>query len=163
MPPENGPFRCGCCVHYQDKKDGSGCNQKEVVAELGKGKNGLAPVARDGCCNEFLPDKKPKGIGMRLMKLGSVVLFLVTLTHASIDGDLIAQKWNAGQIKHACTVEVATGDENADGSVSGNGMRQEVCPARAKLIPAEIPDGWYLQYEVPYGWIFKKVGAQAND
>lgn len=60
MGPDQGPFSCSNCKHYQDKKDGSGCNQSEVIAELGKGENGLAPVSPQGCCNEF---EKRKGMG----------------------------------------------------------------------------------------------------
>lgn len=70
MPPENGPFACRNCKHYQDTAKGSGCDDKEVAEDLGKGKNGLAPVAPDGCCNEFEPRSKEKrGFGARLIKL----------------------------------------------------------------------------------------------
>lgn len=61
MGPDNGPFRCGSCVHYKTTDKGSGCDDKEVRAELGEGKSGLAPVDENGCCNEFKPEDKPKG------------------------------------------------------------------------------------------------------
>ena len=58
MGPVPGGFRCGNCQHYQRKKDGSGCDDKDVRAELGEGKNGLAAVDESGCCNEFKPAGK---------------------------------------------------------------------------------------------------------
>lgn len=60
MPPVMGGFRCGNCVHYDKTKTGSGCNDKEVIAELGAGKNGLAAVDEGGCCNEFKPQPEAK-------------------------------------------------------------------------------------------------------
>lgn len=60
MPPTCGPFRCDNCKHYQVKPDGSGCDDKEVIADLGKGKNGLAPADPGGCCNEFETKPAPK-------------------------------------------------------------------------------------------------------
>lgn len=64
MQPVPGGFRCGNCVHYDQTKTGSGCNDKEVIAELGAGKNGLAAVDENGCCNEFNPQKQTKdGMG----------------------------------------------------------------------------------------------------
>jgi hypothetical protein len=85
MPPEAGPFRCCNCRHYVDRRDGSGCDDREVAEDLGRAKNGLAPVSPDGCCNEFKPRKpitetqthgvgrEPRtrklSIGMRLMGL----------------------------------------------------------------------------------------------
>lgn len=55
MPPVSGGFRCENCKHYKEQGKGSGCNQKEVIAELGAGKAGLAAVDPNGCCNEFDP------------------------------------------------------------------------------------------------------------
>lgn len=70
-----GPFMCRCCKHYVTKPNGSGCDGSEVIAELGKGKSGLAPVAPDDCCNEFSPRDKPKpGIGARLAFIGRAAL-----------------------------------------------------------------------------------------
>jgi hypothetical protein len=60
MGPDAGPFRCGSCNHYKETDKGSGCNQKEVIAELGAGKTGLAAIDQDGCCNEFEPKERPK-------------------------------------------------------------------------------------------------------
>ena len=69
MPPENGPFKCANCRHYQDTAKGSGCNDKEVIADLGAGKNGLAAVAPEGCCNEFQPKQKRSGFGAKLVRI----------------------------------------------------------------------------------------------
>ena len=68
MPPVPGGFRCANCKHFQVKKDGTGCDQKEVIAELGAGKNGLAPVDDDGCCDEFEP-RPPEGIAAKFHRL----------------------------------------------------------------------------------------------
>ena len=71
MGPESGPFACRHCTHYQDKDNGSGCDDKEVIAELGRGRNGLAPVSPDGCCNEFKPQEKSRCcVGMKLVQMG---------------------------------------------------------------------------------------------
>lgn len=69
--PDHGPFRCGHCKHYEQTDKGSGCNDKEVIAELGKGKSGLAAVDPNGCCNEFDDgDHKKKSLGARLISIG---------------------------------------------------------------------------------------------
>ena len=70
MGPESGPFCCSRCKHYKVRNDGSGCDQKEVVAELGKGKNGLAPVDPQGCCNEFEPRPYTSGgLGLHIINM----------------------------------------------------------------------------------------------
>lgn len=71
LPPSQGPFRCANCAHFSAK----GCDQKEVIADLGANKDGLATVESDGCCNEFekksgsriamLTHKKPRGFAPR--------------------------------------------------------------------------------------------------
>jgi hypothetical protein len=70
MPPSCGPFRCDHCEHYQVKADGSGCDQEDVVKELGAGKNGLAPVDDGGCCNMYEP-AKPEPIPFIMPVAGS--------------------------------------------------------------------------------------------
>lgn len=70
MPPVYGGFRCGNCDHYKEKDNGSGCNQKEVIAELGAGRAGLAAVDESGCCNEFDPKKTTANDpGMRMLSI----------------------------------------------------------------------------------------------
>lgn len=68
MPPVPGGFRCENCIHFKVTKQGSGCNQKEVIAELGAGKEGLAAIDPNGCCNEFEPGK-PKTLGEHFVAL----------------------------------------------------------------------------------------------
>lgn len=71
MGPDSAPFACRYCKHYQDRESGSGCDDKEVIHDLGKGKNGLAPVSPDGCCNEFKPrENNACCIGMKLVQIG---------------------------------------------------------------------------------------------
>jgi hypothetical protein len=62
MPPVSGGFACRNCKHFKETKNGTGCDQKEVRAELGESKAGLAAVDENGCCNEFDP-KKPGTLG----------------------------------------------------------------------------------------------------
>ena len=69
MPPEAGPFACRHCTHYKNTPTGSGCDDREVVRDLGQGKSGLAPVSPDGCCNEFKPIERRSSIGMTLLAL----------------------------------------------------------------------------------------------
>lgn len=69
MQPVPGGFRCGNCVHFKTTDKGSGCDDKEVRAELGEGKNGLAAVDDSGCCNEFRP-KKTRGLGKNFAMIG---------------------------------------------------------------------------------------------
>jgi hypothetical protein len=70
MPPVDGGFRCRNCKHYKTKDNGTGCDQKEVIAELGAGKAGLAPVDENGCCNEFEPKDRPKDDpGSRMLEI----------------------------------------------------------------------------------------------
>lgn len=69
MKPVPGGFRCGNCKHFKETPKGTGCDDKEVIAELGAGKAGLAAVDESGCCNEF--DPKPQdSFGMKLMQIG---------------------------------------------------------------------------------------------
>lgn len=70
MPPEKGPFKCANCVHFHPEV--SGCDDEEVAEDLGRGKNGLAPVKAEACCNEFEPRAKAKrggGFGSKLVKI----------------------------------------------------------------------------------------------
>lgn len=69
MPPENGPFKCANCKHFHPSV--SGCDDDEVIEDLGKNKQGFAPVKAEGCCNEFEPKAKEKrgGFGAKLVKI----------------------------------------------------------------------------------------------
>ncbi len=66
LPPKDGPFKCSNCRHFQPSV--SGCDDKEVIADLGRGKSGYADVEAEGCCNEF-KSKGKRGIGQGLLKI----------------------------------------------------------------------------------------------
>jgi hypothetical protein len=50
MGPDQGPFECDNCEYYHDP---SQCEKQEVIAELGPGQTGMAPVDAKGCCDYF--------------------------------------------------------------------------------------------------------------
>jgi hypothetical protein len=58
MPPVAGGFKCENCIHLTPQ----GCNEDEVIEDLGANKDGKADVNPQGCCNFFNP-KRTRGIG----------------------------------------------------------------------------------------------------
>lgn len=65
MGPDQGPFECDNCEYYHDPGQ---CEKQEVIAELGPGQSGLAPVDAQGCCNFY---SKIGGDGSSVQASGS--------------------------------------------------------------------------------------------
>ena len=67
-----GPCACRNCKHYVQTAKGIGCNQHDIIEQLGKSTSGLAPVEQGGWCWKYFdPKDKPKpGIGARLAFIG---------------------------------------------------------------------------------------------
>jgi len=61
-PPEDGPFECSNCVHYEGETEEQGtCDHPDVIEDAVNHEIALdgdrALVAAKGCCNEFRPEE----------------------------------------------------------------------------------------------------------
>lgn len=55
--PEEGPFHCGHCIHFEEIKEGDGrCNHPKVLKDPKiEKKDDKAVVDENGCCNLYNP------------------------------------------------------------------------------------------------------------
>jgi hypothetical protein len=77
----------------------------------------------------------------------TVLLFL-----AISQADKVANDWNRRQTLHPCQVEVPVlyGEDTAPSEV------YQSCRDKVKSLPPEVPAGYHLVMEAPFGWMLVK-------